>query len=362
MLGVYLPGKVGMDILQKSLGLAEGFVHRIKIRLAVPPVVSKLRRLPLTLPLPVSEELCRVEELDVIERVNASELVSSFIVIGHQLQRRCLGCPWEAVQGCNQWRPRGTSVAYARMHRSGEATWCCTSGCTQASVRFGATCAAAHLQATQTWCDTCARTPVSDPFSARCARPLSHSAATPVPTTSVCMAGQHQWHEATGLPALPLTARTIDTTVTPIGHRLQQRCLGHPWEPVQGCNQWGPRGTSVAYARMHRSGEATWCCTSGCTQASVRFGATCAAARLQAAQTWCATSARTLASDRFSARCARPLSPGVATSVFTSACMTCRQQRLNATGFPALPLTARGIDTAVTPASAFTRLSLFGRS
>ncbi|XP_070397397.1 uncharacterized protein [Dermacentor albipictus] len=80
--------------------------------------------------------------------------------IGHQLQRRCLGCPWEAVQGCNQWRPRGTSVAYARMHRSGEATWCCTSGCTQASVRFGATCAAAHLQATQTWCDTCARTPV----------------------------------------------------------------------------------------------------------------------------------------------------------------------------------------------------------
>ncbi|XP_070397387.1 uncharacterized protein [Dermacentor albipictus] len=282
--------------------------------------------------------------------------------IGHQLQRRCLGCPWEAVQGCNQWRPRGTSVAYARMHRSGEATWCCTSGCTQASVRFGATCAAAHLQATQTWCDTCARTPVSDPFSARCARPLSHSAATPVPTTSVCMAGQHQWHEATGLPALPLTARTIDTTVTPIGHRLQQRCLGHPWEPVQGCNQWGPRGTSVAYARMHRSGEATWCCTSGCTQASVRFGATCAAARLQAAQTWCATSARTLASDRFSARCARPLSPGVATSVFTSACMTCRQQRLNATGFPALPLTARGIDTAVTPASAFTRLSLFGRS
>lgn len=62
-----------------GLGFAKGFVHRIKTQLEVLPVTSKLRRLPLTLRPQVSEELRRLEKLDVIERINASEWVSPIL-------------------------------------------------------------------------------------------------------------------------------------------------------------------------------------------------------------------------------------------------------------------------------------------
>ncbi|KAG0425800.1 hypothetical protein HPB47_027060, partial [Ixodes persulcatus] len=43
---------------------------RVKVRTTVPPVASKLRRLPLSLRPQVSAELCRLESLDVIERLD----------------------------------------------------------------------------------------------------------------------------------------------------------------------------------------------------------------------------------------------------------------------------------------------------
>lgn len=63
-------------IFDPGLGLAKGFVHHFKTRSTVQPVASKLRRLPLSLRPVVSEELRWLEEMDVIERVEASEWVS----------------------------------------------------------------------------------------------------------------------------------------------------------------------------------------------------------------------------------------------------------------------------------------------
>lgn len=68
-------------LFDSSLGLAKGFVHRVKVRLSVPSTVVKLRRLPLSLRARVSEELRRLEQLDVIERINASEWVSPIVVV-----------------------------------------------------------------------------------------------------------------------------------------------------------------------------------------------------------------------------------------------------------------------------------------
>ncbi|KAL1476088.1 hypothetical protein MTO96_036778 [Rhipicephalus appendiculatus] len=66
---VQLPTELAQEygtIFDPGLGLAKGFVHRVKTRSTVQPVVSKLRRLPLSLRPVVSEELRRLEEMDVI--------------------------------------------------------------------------------------------------------------------------------------------------------------------------------------------------------------------------------------------------------------------------------------------------------
>lgn len=68
-------------IFDPGLGIAEGFVHRVKTRSTVQPVASKLRRLPLSLRPRVSEELRRLAKMDVTERIEASEWVSPIVVV-----------------------------------------------------------------------------------------------------------------------------------------------------------------------------------------------------------------------------------------------------------------------------------------
>ncbi|XP_064470125.1 uncharacterized protein K02A2.6-like [Ornithodoros turicata] len=63
-----------------ALGLCKNYIHKVKTRPDVKPVAGKLRRLPLTVRQQVSEELRRLEEQDVIERVTASEWVSPIVV------------------------------------------------------------------------------------------------------------------------------------------------------------------------------------------------------------------------------------------------------------------------------------------
>lgn len=69
------------QLFSDELGLVKGFIHRIQRRPGVTPVASKLRRLPLALRDQVSTELRRLEDSDVIERVDASEWVSPLVVV-----------------------------------------------------------------------------------------------------------------------------------------------------------------------------------------------------------------------------------------------------------------------------------------
>ncbi|XP_054932291.1 uncharacterized protein [Dermacentor andersoni] len=72
----------GFDHLSSDeLGLVKNFVHRIHRQQDAKPVSSKLRRLPLALRDQVTNELQRLEDCDVIERVEASEWVSPLVVV-----------------------------------------------------------------------------------------------------------------------------------------------------------------------------------------------------------------------------------------------------------------------------------------
>lgn len=64
----------------EKLGLAKGFIHQVKVREGVQPVQQKLRRLPLSVRQAVSAELERLLDMDVIERIDASEWVSPIVV------------------------------------------------------------------------------------------------------------------------------------------------------------------------------------------------------------------------------------------------------------------------------------------
>ncbi|XP_054930431.1 uncharacterized protein [Dermacentor andersoni] len=64
-----------------ELGLVNNFVHRIHRQQDAKPVSSKLRRLPLALRDQVTHELRRLEDCDVIERVEATEWVSPLMVV-----------------------------------------------------------------------------------------------------------------------------------------------------------------------------------------------------------------------------------------------------------------------------------------
>ncbi|XP_070392639.1 uncharacterized protein [Dermacentor albipictus] len=72
----------GFDhLFSGELGLVKNFVDRIHRRRGMKPVSSKLRRLPLALREQVTNELRRLEDCDVIERVEASEWVSPLVVV-----------------------------------------------------------------------------------------------------------------------------------------------------------------------------------------------------------------------------------------------------------------------------------------
>lgn len=65
----------------KPLGLAAGFVHKIKLHSDVPSVQQKLHRLPFAVRDAVSQELQRLESDGIIEKVDSSLYVSPVVVI-----------------------------------------------------------------------------------------------------------------------------------------------------------------------------------------------------------------------------------------------------------------------------------------
>ena len=65
---------------EEKLGLAKGFIHRVKIKEGVQPVQQKLRRLPVSVRQAASAEIERLLEMDVIERIDASPWVSPIVV------------------------------------------------------------------------------------------------------------------------------------------------------------------------------------------------------------------------------------------------------------------------------------------
>ncbi|XP_075542314.1 uncharacterized protein LOC142576189 [Dermacentor variabilis] len=72
----------GFDhLFSDELGLVNNCVHRIHRQEDAKPVSSKLRRLPLALRDQVPNELRRLEDCDVIKRVEASEWVSPLVVV-----------------------------------------------------------------------------------------------------------------------------------------------------------------------------------------------------------------------------------------------------------------------------------------
>lgn len=65
----------------EKLGLAKGFIHQVKVREGVQPVQQKLQRLLLSVRQAVSAELERLLDMDVIERIDASEWISSIMLV-----------------------------------------------------------------------------------------------------------------------------------------------------------------------------------------------------------------------------------------------------------------------------------------
>ncbi|KAJ8017781.1 hypothetical protein HOLleu_44582 [Holothuria leucospilota] len=61
-------------------GPIKGFMHKVKVKENVYPVQQKLRRLPFAVREKVSEELKRLEEQDIIEKVDTSEWISPAVV------------------------------------------------------------------------------------------------------------------------------------------------------------------------------------------------------------------------------------------------------------------------------------------
>lgn len=64
----------------REFGKVIGYNHRPNVDTTVKPVSQKLRRLPLTLREEVSKELGRLEEIDVIEKIDFSLWISNLVV------------------------------------------------------------------------------------------------------------------------------------------------------------------------------------------------------------------------------------------------------------------------------------------
>lgn len=86
---IHLPSELFEEfraILDPGLGIVKGFVHCMIMRSTVQPVASKLVRLSLSLRPRVSEELCCLEKMDVMERVEASEWVFPIVTVGRRME------------------------------------------------------------------------------------------------------------------------------------------------------------------------------------------------------------------------------------------------------------------------------------
>lgn len=71
--------KVVSAVIGKKLGLAKGFVHKMKMKDDIQTVQQKLRQLPVSIREAVSAEIDRLLEMDVIERIDASPWVSPIV-------------------------------------------------------------------------------------------------------------------------------------------------------------------------------------------------------------------------------------------------------------------------------------------
>ena len=68
------------DLFNGKVGRAKNYVHKVKVRPSVPPMQQKLRNLPFSVRDEVANELKRLEDADIIERIDASEWVSPLVV------------------------------------------------------------------------------------------------------------------------------------------------------------------------------------------------------------------------------------------------------------------------------------------
>ncbi|XP_038063014.1 uncharacterized protein K02A2.6-like [Patiria miniata] len=68
------------ELFNGKVGLAKNYVHKVKVRPSVPPMQQKLRKLPFSVRDEVANELKRLEDADIIERIDASEWVSPLVV------------------------------------------------------------------------------------------------------------------------------------------------------------------------------------------------------------------------------------------------------------------------------------------
>lgn len=66
--------------LTEELGLAKGFIHKVKVREGAQPIQEKLRRLPVSFRQAVTAEIERLLKMDVIERIDASPWLSPIVV------------------------------------------------------------------------------------------------------------------------------------------------------------------------------------------------------------------------------------------------------------------------------------------
>ncbi|XP_064482118.1 uncharacterized protein K02A2.6-like [Ornithodoros turicata] len=68
-------------LFANGLGFPKGFSHKVTARHAAQPVQQKLRRLPLEVREKVSAERHKLEQADIIERIDASQWVSPIVVV-----------------------------------------------------------------------------------------------------------------------------------------------------------------------------------------------------------------------------------------------------------------------------------------
>lgn len=73
--------EVKKEVFKEEIGCAKGIMHRIQLKRNCKPVAQKLRNVPLAMRDEVKRELKKLEEQDIIEKIDASEWVSPLVVV-----------------------------------------------------------------------------------------------------------------------------------------------------------------------------------------------------------------------------------------------------------------------------------------